>query len=149
MTRKRFIKLLMGEYCMDRNTARRCAEYVQRRCGSYLEELFKCEITVRRFSAEYGIPRSILLFHEKGFNKQFRRFKKTMRVKALAPYMPNHDGLRLDFPDIDEWSQPRNLQVMSKADHDALHGGTGRLGKIYEVSLVADGGYPIGGGNNA
>lgn len=82
MKKKRFIKLLMGEYCMDRNTARRCAEYVQRRGGSYLEELFKCEIIVSRFSAEYGIPRSVLCSHEKGFYKDFRKHQRAMRGGA-------------------------------------------------------------------
>lgn len=105
MKKKRFIKLLMGEYFMDRNTASRCAEEVQRHGRSYFDELIRCERIVLQFAFDCGIPRSIVAIPAKGFKKQFRRFKKNMRVKALAPYMPNYDGLRLDFPDIDEWSQ--------------------------------------------
>ena len=82
MTRKKFIKLLMGEYCMDRNTARRSAEHVQRRGGSYLDELIQCERIVLQFSFEYGIPRSVLLAREKGFDKLFRKYQRGLRRNA-------------------------------------------------------------------
>ena len=78
MTRKRFIKLLMGAYCVSRNTARGYAESIQRRGGTYLESLTEMEKVVQQFSAEYGIPRSVLCAHEKGLEKQWRKHKKAM-----------------------------------------------------------------------
>ena len=84
MKKKRFIKLLMGEYCMDRNTARKAAENIHRRGGSYLVELAKTECLVRMICAEFGVPRSVALCREKGFEKEWRRHKRAMHRGAQA-----------------------------------------------------------------
>lgn len=92
MKRKRFIKLLMGVYCMPRNAARKCAEHVQRRGGEYLPEILKCETILQQFAREYSLPISLLLSREKGLDKSMRKFLKSNKQAAAQLTICTHQN---------------------------------------------------------
>lgn len=139
MTRKKFIKELMG-MGISRNTATAAADAASRAEIPLIKAAGRI-LTMQRLFVGPIAP-----------TKQWRKaFDQTVRIQAertprrirpLAKKKHRQDGLRIDFAVVDEWA---SMQVMSKADHDALHRRTARIGKILDVSLVAAGGYPLGG----
>lgn len=82
MTRKKFIKILMGRYCMARNKANAMAESVHRRGGTYETSLLKYDLTVRAWAKTFGLPYRLLLTREKGTDKAYRRHLKNLKRAA-------------------------------------------------------------------
>lgn len=142
MTRKKFIKELMA-MGISRNTATAAAD-----AASRAEiPLIKAAGRILTMQRVFVGPMAPVKYWRKEFDRSLRaQAERTpRRIRPLAKKTKHMDGLRIDFAIVDEWA---SMKVMSKADHDALHRGTARIGKILDVSLVAGGGYPLGGGGN-
>ena len=82
MTRKKFIKQLMGRYGIERNKANTMANSINRRGGTYATGLLKYDLTVKAWAETFGIPYSMLLTREKGANKAYRRHLKSQKRAA-------------------------------------------------------------------
>lgn len=138
MTRKKFIKELMSAG-ISRNTATAAAD-----AASRAEiPLTKCAGRILNMQRIFAAPMSPVKQWRKAFDQALKtQAERTPRRIRPLSKKSRQDGLRIDFAAVDEWG---SMQVMSKADHEALHGAARRLGKIYQVSLVAAGGYPLGG----
>lgn len=125
MTRKKFVKRLMG-YGYSRNhankVAARCylvrqpyAEYLRRafvhifyKCPSW-KKAVKAAARATRILAEKvnAKPDGMVLHHPvliTSTNAQ-NFLEKNMQVMPLAAHEAAHDGLRVDFPAIDEWDK--------------------------------------------
>lgn len=126
MKRKKYIKLLMGRYCMERNKAAVLADSIQRRSGTYATDLREYDLTVKEWANNFGVSVSWLLHREKGGRKAYRRYLKSQK-RALRLTVYTHQNK----------PGPSARVTVS----------VGRL-QPYDVSLVAAGGYPLGGGGH-
>lgn len=138
MTRKRYTKLLMAAGA-DRNTANAWATS-SRASGWDYGEVVKEDCHTVEILARFMGPGK--------FTPQIRPHK--LRKPT--------DGLRIDWAFVDETPLiPGILQkriaeeIKKKPPHlemTAAYDSAGRIKRIIEVSLVASGGYPLGGGSN-
>ena len=82
MTRKRFIKLLMGNYYMGRNLATEMAETCRQKCQPYKLALHEYEQIIQKMAEALNIPADVLKHPQNGESKAWRIFRKTLRGGA-------------------------------------------------------------------
>lgn len=82
MTRKKYIKQLMGRYCMERNKANVLADTINQRSGTYATDLLEYDLTVKEWAKTFHVPVSWLLSRTKGGRKAYRRYLKNQKPAA-------------------------------------------------------------------
>lgn len=139
MTRKRYIKLLMAAGA-DRNTVNTQARLNRKHGYAYSE-------TVEEDAKKYRVL-TAFHFHTKDIPVTIRPYKRRKKL----------DGLRAQWAFVDE--TPLIPDVIQKKVAEEIKKNpphlematqiypNGRIKRIYEVSLVASGGYPLGGMDN-